>query len=121
MALTCGDRSPPAAGGEARSKVAGSAWQLTQRTVSPTRKFHCFDGEVPVRLAAIAAVPFEPGPSTGWVEPLAGLASMPLSSAQVDGAAASCASSLVNPEWHLRQSSYSRATGWVVAAEVQLV
>jgi len=73
-------------------------------------KFHSLDGDVPARLAAIFAVWFFPWASTGWNEGFAGLNSTALSSAYFEGLRITSAFDVrvVNPEWHLKHSWYSR-------------
>ena len=70
-------------------------------------KFQALNGDVPARLPAICAVTLRPGASIGCTEVLAGLSSMPLSSAHCDGLVVDRVGSVVQPEWHFRQSWYS--------------
>src|SRR6185295_16699340 len=73
-------------------------------------KFHNLYGDDPARLSSILSVWLVPGASTGWVEGLAGLNSTPLSSAYCEGLSPVLSVSFVKPEWHLKQSWYSRVT-----------
>jgi hypothetical protein len=73
-------------------------------------KFQSLYGDVPARLSAIFDVWLVPAASTGWKDALAGLNSAALSSAYSEGGSPSLDVSVVNPEWHLKQSWYSRVS-----------